>query len=238
MRSHMGWRSRPAAENLLFLAIAACLAIAAVRAVLVIAAVPAAFYANSQASVAAGSTTSTETVLERIGDNGAWKSWWGGRVVPFREGGDYIGVMWYSQPTRTVGSVIGVLVERDRALGIRIDRVLVPTDETALFGRPPGALFTRPDGTTFRSQWAHVNRYCLYFTDVPVLRTVYDPVLTPAAYTTLVTRTRLTLRAHDFYTAAPAAGGSGTWQLFSRAGGSDREYFLVPIETMQAGGAS
>lgn len=238
MRSLIPWRPRPAAENLLLLAIVVCMSIAVVRAALVIAAVPAAFYASSQASAAAGSTASTETVLGRIGHSTAWKSWWGGRVVPFREGGDYIGVMWYSQPTRTVGSVIGVLVERDRAQGIRIDRVLAPSDETALYGRPPGALFTRPDGTTFRSQWAHLGRYSLYFTDVPVVRTDYDPVLTPVAYAALLARTHLTLRAHDFYTAAPAAGGSGTWQLFSRAGSSSREYFLVPIETMQAGGAS
>ena len=240
MRSITDWRSRPTAENLLLLAVAVCLAIAAVRAVFVLVAVPTAVYADSQAvaaAQAAGSTAPTQTVLTRIGESAAWQSWWGGRVVPFRDGGDYIGVMWHSQPTRTVGAVIGVLIERDRAKGVKIDRVVVPMDEEALFGQPPGALFTRPDGTTFRSQWAHIDRYARSFTDVPVERRAYAPFLDSAKAAALAAKTHLTLRAHDFFMADPVPGSSGTWVLYSRQGAS-REYLLVPQELMTAGGAS
>jgi len=228
VRSLTSWRTRPAAETLLLIAIAVCLAIAVVRVGAVMVAVPAA----ASAAAATGDSVSSHVVKTE-----AWKSWWGGRVIPFREGGDYLGVMWHWTPTRTVGSVIGVIVERDRALGVRIDRVLVPVDETALYGRPPGAQFTRPDGTTFRTQWANIGRYSRYFTDVPVDQADYAPSLSAAAYADLASRTKLTERCRAFYTADPVPGGSGTWVLYSRQG-EEREYLLVPQELVTAGGAS
>lgn len=214
MRSLIQWRSRPAAENLLLLAIGVCLAIAVIRLTLVVVAAP---------SGVIGTPT--------------WTSWWGGRVIPNRGGGDYFAVISHTQPMRTVGAVVGVVVERDRARGIAIDRVLTPFDETALYGAPPGAVFTRPDGTTFRSTWAPIGRYAKYFTDVPVQQATYAPFLDAAAFTALASRTHLTERSKSFFTADPVSGGSGTWELLSRQG-AEREYLLVPVELAPTGGVS
>jgi hypothetical protein len=64
------------------------------------------------------------------------------------------------------------------AEGARVDRVLVPENEKALYGADPGTTLVREDGTIFRTRWAAVGRYAEYFTDVPVEQSDYDPFLT------------------------------------------------------------
>lgn len=231
------WRSRSTADNLMLLAIAVCVTIAVGRVALVAATVPYAALVNARLAGAAkdpGVEAPTITVLERVTASWPFESWWGERKVPFRKGGDYLGVMTHSSPTRTIGCVIGVLVVRDRADGIAIDRVLIPNDSEALYGEPPGTLMFRPDGSTYRSSWGPLDRYVEYFTDVPADLSDYDPFLNAPDSAALEQRTTLTERTEDFFTAAAVPGGSGTWVLMSRQG-ARREYLLVPIELTSVG---
>jgi hypothetical protein len=231
------WRSRSTADNVMLAAIAVCVAIALGRAALVAATIPYAVFVNARlagAADASGGQAPESSVLERVTGSWPFESWWGERKVPFRKGGDYLRVMTHSSPTRTIGCVIGVLVVRDRADGVAIDRVLIPRDSEALYGEPPGTLMFRPDGSTYRSSWGPLDRYVEYFTDVPAVLTDYDPFLTAADSSSLEQRTTLTERTEDFFTASAPAGNSGTWVLMSRQG-AQREYLLVPIELTSVG---
>lgn len=230
------WRSRPLPDNLMLLAIALAIAIACARLLVVFATVPYAFYVQERlgSTATAGSTESTVTVLERIVHSGPATSWWGGRKIPFRAGGDYLRVLSHSSPTRTAGCALGVLVERLRSDGVEIDRVLTPKDEERLFGTPPGTVMLRPDGTTFLSQWASVGRYTRFFTDVPAVAAPYDPFLDAASADEVAGRTTLKERSRSFFVGEPADGGNGTWILLSRQG-DEREFLLVPVEVSPVG---
>jgi hypothetical protein len=229
---------RSPADGLFAAVVAISLLIAVTRVVVVGAAVPGAVSAHAAAvetaKRAGASVPASETVYTRLTETPQWLSWWGGRIDPFRQGGDYLGVISHSSPSRTIGSAIGVEIERLTAKGVRVNRVLVPRDETALFGRPPGAEFTRPDGSTFLSAWAPVARYVQYLSAIPAEQSAYDPVLSDADYRALAGLTKLKLRSRAFYTGAPVARGTATWILVSRAVQDGREFFLIPLETLQA----
>lgn len=237
MRLVAEWRTRSLPDNLMLMAIALSLVIACARLLAVCATVPYAFYVQSRIGTAttAGSAESTVSVLERIAFSSPVQSWWGGRKLPFRAGGDYLKVMTHSSPTRTAGCVLGVMVERARTQGVRIDRVLTPTDSEKLFGTPPGTVMLRPDGTTFLSQWAAVGRYARFFTDIPVEKVDYDPFLSPQAAAAVASSTRLSKGARSFFIGEADPAGSGTWILLSRQA-AEREYLLVPIEASPVGG--
>lgn len=229
---------RPPADIAFVAVVALSLLIAVVRIVVVGATIPSVASAHAAAVAAAkssgASVPASETVYTRLTETPQWISWWGGRIDPFRQGGDYLGVISHASAARTIGSAIGVTIERFDAKGVRVDRVLVPRDETALFGRPPGAEFTRPDGSTFLSVWAPVARYVQYLSDIPAETRDYDPVLTDSDFRALQGLTKLKLQSKAFYSGQPLDDGSGTWILASRAVLDRREFFLLPLETLQA----
>jgi hypothetical protein len=232
-------RSRPTIDNIMLIAVVACLVIAVARLAVVITVVPYAVYVDRRENAmaqAAGRPEPRVSVMQRIERSPA-ASWWA-RKAPFREGGDYFGVLSRHATIRSLGCVIGVTLERERLGGARVERVLVPSDEKALYGVEPGTPMVRTDGTVFRSTWAPVGRYVTYFTDVPVEEAEYDPFLDPAENAGLEARTELDERARAFLVGAPVANGSGTWVLLARQGqgaGEAREFILVPVESAPSG---
>jgi len=230
-------RPRRAVDTAVLVAVALCLGIALVRLAVVSVTVPAVYYASKHPSArlgVLGGSARSGGFVKRLASSPA-ASWWA-RPVPFRAGGDYLGVMTHHSTVRTLGSVLGVVVAQELASGADIKRVLVPDDLTALYGVEPGTAMVRTDGTVFRSKWAPPQRAVRFFTDVPVDAADYDPVLTAEQAATLESATRLTKHAEDFFVAEPTAGGSGTWALFARPG-KPRQFLLVPVELAPAGGA-
>ncbi len=221
----MSSQSRPTIDNVMLVAAVLCLLIGVVRFAIVGAVVPWTYLRASRANVG---------FVKLLGNSPA-AGWWA-RRVPYREGGDYLGVMSRHSSVRTLGAALGVLVEQERAKGVDIQRVLVPEDQTALYGVPPGTPMVRTDGTTFRSTWAPPRRYAALFTDVAVDTVDYRPLLTPQQAAALASGAGLKKRAEDFFVGRPAENGSGTWVLLARQGVT-REFLLVPIESSPAGGA-
>lgn len=232
-------RARPLIDRVMLIAAMACMAIALTRFALVIATVPYAAYvgwrAASEAAVA-GLPAPTERLAERVAASGPFVSWWAGRDVPDREGGDYLGIISRRSTARTLGCVIGVLTARDRKDGDVIRRVLVPTDPTALYGAESGTLMTRADGTEYRSYWGPLSQDSAFFSDTPVVERDYDPILSEARAARLVATAGLVERSRAFFVGAPVPGGSGTWVLRVMTG-KVRTYALVPLESSPIGGA-
>jgi hypothetical protein len=220
-------------------AVALCLCIAVVRVALAAATIPYAFYisrAKTAEAKAAGMPAPKVTVPERIVSSGPFSSWWGGRRIPRPAGGDYLGVLSNNSVIRSLGCALGVVVERMKAEGTVVERVIVPTDQVALFGAEVGSLMTRADGTQYRSGWASLAGDSAHFSDVPVVQEAYDPVLSAEQVSRLVAESGLSERSASLYVAGSRARGSGTWILL-RASGL-RKFLLVPLESSPAGGAS
>lgn len=229
-------RSRRTIDNVMLLAVVACLLIAAVRLGVVMAVIPYAFYVDAREDAkaeAAGLPEPDPTVLDRIEHSPAG-DWWA-RKAPFREGGDYFGVLSRHSTIRSLGCVIGVTAEQERDDGVAITRILVPEDEAALYGQEPGTPMVREDGTTFRTNWGSLGRYVAFFSDAEVVKSDYDPFLTASESAELEMRTDLEKRAKGFYVAEDVRQGSGTWVLLARQRGDQREFVFVPIEDAPVG---
>ena len=232
------FRARPVIDRLLLIFVIACFGIAVVRVMTVAAAVTRAVYTQRQVSDSrlAGVPT-TVTVMGQLRSSSAVVSWWGIRPAPFRLGGSYLAAVSAHTPARTLGSVIGVIAEQDRAKGVRFERVIVPTDRTRLYGQPPGLLVVSADGSSDRTGWRPLASDAAAFTDVPVVKQKYDPVLTDAQYAAVKTKSRLRKRADSVFVGKPVEGGSGVWVLLAHPSGADRQYLLVPLEASPLGGA-
>ena len=230
MRDLRPVRSRPAIDTAILVVVVVCLVIAVARITLVAATVPYAVYLNQQPAQA------KKSIAVRVARSWPFESWWSDRRIPYREGGDYLGVLSHHSAARTLGSAIGVLVERARNEGVVIARVIVPTDSEALYGEESGTPMTRADGTEFRSFWAPPAHDAARFTDVPVDEGDYDPVLTSVQLAQLEAQTDLVERANAVYVGAPRAESSGTWIVYVREGKAGRrEFLLVPVELGPAG---
>ena len=233
-------RTRPAVDTAMLVVVLACLGIAIARAMLVAATIPYAYYTSARlasAAKAAGATAPTTRISERVAGSRPFESWWGGRRVPYREGGDYLGVLSHHQTERSLGVVIGVLAARDSLEGrSTIRRVVLPKDRDALYGEESGTLVTKADGTTLRTSWALPSQDIAYLSPVPTETRAYNPVLTAEQTQRLKANGGLVERAEDFLVGAPRAGGSGTWILLVKPG-IERTYVFVPIEDSPVGGA-
>ncbi len=235
MRVWESARSRRGIDNIMLLAVVACLAIALVRLAIVVAVIPYAVYVDARETAraeAAGQPAPDASIMDRIEHSPAG-SWWS-RTPPLRGGGDYLRAASRHSAIRTVGIYTGVLVERERAAGAKITRVLLPKDTQALYGAESGTLMTRPDGTTFRTKWASPKRDMRYFTDARVDEVEYQPLLTVAQSQQLAARTKLSEVSKSYLVGEPAENGSGTWILLARQT-DRREFMLVPIESSPVG---
>ena len=232
-------RTRPVIDKVVLIFVAACLGIAVVRLATVAVTVPYVAYTNHREAVADKATgiTPTATLLGTLKTNQIAIAWWGLRPVPYPGGGDYLAVVSFHQPERTLGSVIGVVAEQNRKLGVPFNRVIVPFNRTLLYGETAGLLVQSADGSMDRTTWRSLAADAAAFSDVPVVRKKYNPVVTAAQKSAIRAKTRLSLRSNDFYVGTSRAGDSGTWILRVRVGPSDRQYLLVPLESSPLGGA-
>jgi hypothetical protein len=151
-------------------------------------------------------------------------------------GGNYLDVVSRHVAERTLGSVIGVIAEQDRKMGIPFSRVIVPSNRTLLYGEPAGLLQESADGTLDRTSWGSLAHDSAPFSDVPVVRKKYNPVLTTAQFGPIASAEHLVMRSDEFWVANPGAGASGTWILLVHITDVDREYLLVPLESSPFGG--
>jgi len=176
----------------------------------------------------------------RLSKDDAFVSWWGvGRPLPRRKGDDYLLVMRDRSTARALGPILGTVVERQKALGVRIAEVVVPEDNDALLGGRTGATFTTAEGETASTRWAPVAISAANLTDTPLVRRAYDPVLTDAQLRALEARTTLSTATRHFRIGRASDARSGTWVLFAHESASGpREFILVPLEATSLGSDS
>lgn len=226
-------RSRPFVDKLMLVAVLIVLLIGLGRFVRVAAVVPYAAYNLQQKTTAAkeaGRPPSKRTVFEVFAEHRYFRAWWGGRRVPYRAGGDYLAVVTHHSANRTLGTVLGTVVERELEAGARIDEVIVPEDVEALLGAFPGTSFTGADGVTFTNPWASIGSSAGLITEVPVTERPYQPLLNESEVAELESVTPLSSQTDRFLLAEPAEDGSGTWILHSRVDGKRRTFILMPLE--------
>lgn len=220
------------ADSVMLAAVVLTLGVALVRFALVAVTFPYAAFVSARVASEAretGQLVPSTRVLERVVNSAPFESWWGGRRVPYREGGDYLGVVSHHSTARALGCVIGVVVERQRAAGAAFDRVIIPSDPVALYGEESGTLMIRADGTTYRSYWAPPQDDVAFFSNVPVGVEQYDPLLTQEQAARIEAETPLIEQTKRFFVAESVSSASGAWVLLVRQA-EPREFILVPLE--------
>ena len=227
-------RARPAIDKLLLIFVMACLGVALVRVATVATAASLAYNATQRQVAAdrAAGIPATTTVLGLLRTSPIVLSWWGIRPVPYRINGTYIDVVSKHVPERTIGSVIGVIAEKDRKKGVPFKRIIVPSNRAQLSGGAVGLLITSADGTQDRTEWRPLASDIAAFSDVRVEKRRYNSVLTAEQSAVLTGTLRLVKRANDVYVGTPRTGAStasGTWVLLARTRAGTREYLLIPL---------
>lgn len=189
-------------------------------------------------SAGVAGSDATKTVLGRLRTDPVAISWWGLRPVPYRVGGRYLDVASVHNPARSLGSVIGVITEQLRSAGVSITRVVVPADRARLYGQEPGLAIVNVDGVEDRTTWRPLANDASEFTDVPVVKRDFDPVLTKSQYEQVLAKTHLIRRTSSVYVGTAEAGESGTWVVLARETPTGRRFLIVPIEVSPLGGDS
>lgn len=232
-------RPRPLIDRVVLVFVVICLGIALVRLATVVVAIPYTMYVNHREGPVqkVGDHAGTAPLLDRLRSNPFAVAWWGLRPVPYPGGGDYLQVVSHHSVARTLGSVVGVLAEKDRKRGIAFNRIIVPTDRTALDGETPGLLVESADGVMDRTSWRPLASDIGEFSSVPVAKKKYNPVLSADQFAAVSAKTKLVKRANMIYLGTEAPSDSGTWVLFSHNTDSGRQYVLVPLEASPLGGA-
>jgi len=188
------------------------------------------------AIVAATVATSSTDNPVRLSKNRTLVSWWGGRPIPHATGDDYLLAMRERSTLRTLGPILGTVVERQKAQGTRITQVLVPEDNSALLGGRTGAVFTTAEGRQATTKWAPVGIAARNLTATPVVQRDYVPVLNDAQARLIESRTRLRTATRYFRVGSPTPSDSGVWILYARSLDADRrEFLLVPVELAPEG---
>jgi len=169
----------------------------------------------------------------RLTKNPAFVRWWGGRPVPHATGNDYLVVMRERSTLRTLGPILGTVIERQKAAGTHISQVVVPVDNDALLGGRSGAVFTTAEGTKATTKWAPVGIAAANLTGTPLTVQDYAPVLSREQWDELSAKVTFTTATRYFRVGRASGGNSDTWILLVHdLGRSKREFLLVPIETM------
>ena len=171
-------------------------------------------------------------LVERVTSTRAFESWWGGRRVPYREGGDYLGVLSRHSTERSLGCVIGVMVSRYQAEGVALERILIPADRVRLLDQHPGTVFELVGGETVQGKWAPISYNVASFSDVPVVEKEYDPVITEDQVKMLELRTGLKKAARGVFVPERMPQHSGVWAVY-RMPGIDTGFVFVPTDLIQ-----
>ena len=238
MQGSVEGRSRPLIDRVALIFVIVCLGIGVVRLASVVVAIPyTVVMRRVHPPTVAARSAHVPTLVEQLRSNPFVVSWWGIRPVPYPVGGYYLDVVSRHLAERTLGSVIGVVAEQDRKMGVPFKRVIVPSSRTLLYGEPAGLLQESADGTLDRTDWGSLAHDSAPFSDVPVVRKKYNPVLTMAQYVPIASTAHLVHRSGQFWVGSPGAGDSGTMILLVHITDVDREYLLVPLESSPFKGA-
>lgn len=186
----------------------------------------------SRKAAAAGRKPS-RTLADYLKKKRVFKSWWGGRHVPKMKGGDYLAVISQADVRRTLGPVLGIVIERENSKGIRIRRVIVPKNQDALVGGKAATKYRTAEGKRILDKWGTVAYAAARFTTVLLEERDYGPILNDEQFTKLKSATKLTKRATSLSIGAPMRRGSGAWILYShrkKPTKAAREFLLIPAE--------
>lgn len=181
------------------------------------------------AAAARPGTTSVQLVPESIERTALFESWWGTRYIPTPDGADFLLVLARPIPSRTLGSVVAVVAEREQERGADLRRIVIPHDVAALIGRPAETVGRRADGSTYVNPWATLESLARPITDVPLVRRSYPPVLSPAQYQAVKEASSMRRITPGLSIAEVPDGSSGILVLHALAT-SPRQYLLVPYE--------
>lgn len=193
------------------------------------------FQSSVRSDVASESTRTADDplgLMERVASTRAFESWWGGRRVPYREGGDYLGVLSRHSTERSLGCVIGVMTSRYEEEGVAPIRILTPTDRVRLLDQHPGTLFELVGGDTVQGKWASIRYNVAWFSDVPVDERDYDPVMTESQLESIELRAGLKKVARGVFVPNRMPRNSGVWAVY-RKPGADAGYVFIPTDLMQ-----
>jgi len=172
----------------------------------------------------------------RLSKNPAFVGWWGGRPIPHATGDDYLFAMRERSTLRTLGPILGTVVERQKAQGASITKVLVPKDNSELLGGRTGAVFTTAEGRQATTKWAPVAISAANLTATPLVQRDYDPVLTDSQAKLIESSTRLQTATRHFRVGSAAQSASGVWILYAHPLDADsREFLFVPVEVAPEG---
>ncbi|HSK47888.1 MAG TPA: hypothetical protein VLA05_07790 [Coriobacteriia bacterium] len=190
--------------------------------------------ARSAAKAAPGAAPETaKTLAEYLQDDKGFERWWGGRLVPARQGHDYLQVLSQRSYRRTLGSVLGTVIEQQNAEGVRISKVIVPKNNDALVGGEAATFFTTAEGDTISGRWASVRTAARRITDVRIKEVAYNPVLTDEQVDFLNETMGFT-KETTYFRLGAAPSQSGTWVMYSHITGpdesQDRTFLLIPAE--------
>ena len=231
-------RTLPVADKVMLALFAACFLIAIGRLVVVATTVPYLDYARQAAASAAENADAPPEVTDTLGDflqdDPAFMAWWGDRLVPLRQGHDYLQVLSQRSYRRTLGSALGTIIEEQNTAGAEISRVIVPEDNDALVGGGAATYFTTAEGEKISARWASVKTAAKRFTEVDVDEVSYDPVLTDAEVAQLESTIGLVRQTEAFRLGSAPEAASGTWVLYAHVidpdKEEDREFLLIPAE--------
>lgn len=180
----------------------------------------------------ASATDSDPGLAERVASTRAFESWWGGRRAPYREGGDYLGVLSRHSKERSLGCVVGVMAARYRTEGVALERILIPADRVRLLDQHPGTVFELVGGETVKGKWAPISYNVAWFSDVPVVQTEYDPLITEDQMKDLELSTGLKKVARGVFVPERMPRHSGVWAVY-RLPGVDTGFVFVPTDLIQ-----
>jgi len=161
-------------------------------------------------------------------------AWWGPRPWAAPDGADSLLVLSHSLPQQTLGSVVGIVVEREARNGVSFKRLIIPKDMTALLGGPPADVVQLPDGSTIVSEWTPLASYVHAYTEVPVEEQEYNPVLGASEFAEIERTHGLDLETNMFALAGSVAGESGSWMLYS-VETAPHGFVLLPVEASPSG---
>jgi hypothetical protein len=191
--------------------------------------------ANSSAAVNPSGLPDTDVFAPAL-NSGVFDLWWGVRPTPSRDGGDFLRVLDHLPPERTLGSVVGVVLERAARAGTPASELIIPKDTATLFGMPPFDITVQPDGTTVSVPWTGIDSYAETYANVVVVQRDYPPTLSDQQIAGIKRDFGLVSATHFVSIGRSPARASGTWVIYSSTA-LPRTYLLLPIEDSPMKGA-
>ena len=154
--------------------------------------------------------------------------WWGGRVLPTRDGGDFLAVLASHDHWRSPNSVIGVVL-REQGQTAEGQKLIVPEDLGLLRPGPRTSYYEQAGGSVWEFEYGDVFEYdrIRSTTTIPLETRPYDPALDEETWAGLVALAEGPFPYETYYV-APSGGDSGVFVLHTDAARGAQ--ILVPLE--------